>query len=471
MTNAILQFDPIIALCTPRGSGAIALLRLCGRDAITIATNMSRLSSGKLLSEQSSHTIHHGFVIDQQSDIIDEVLFLLMHSPKTFTGEDTVEITAHNNQFIIDHIIKRAIELGARLAKPGEFTERAYLNKKMDLVQAEALAEVISAQSEQTLRIAQSQMRGSLSSYFGELEHDLITLLGLSEASFEFLDEEQRDLDFDALVREHIALIRKKIDTLTAQFSLQEHIRSGFRIALIGSVNVGKSTLFNALLEQDRAIVTDRAGTTRDSIEGSRYHKGHFLTYIDTAGIRITEDIIEQEGIARSHTEAARADIIILVIDRSMVFTPFEHQLLIDLVKQYESKIIVVENKEDLTITSCALIQEILAQHPALQDWYVSMSARTSGGLAHLRKLIDAKIDTLFSTLSSPFLLTKRQQALISELDKKLQTIESLCAHSIEYEIVAYHIQDILLELSQLTGKNVHEKMLDMVFRSFCIGK
>ena len=301
----------IIAQCTPKGSGAIALIRISGKDALNIATKISKLANKKqTISTVPSHTIHYGQIIAETKSI-DLVMFFVMHGPRTFTGEDVVEVTCHNNPFIIEEIIALAIKHGARIAENGEFAKRSFLNNKIDLMQAEAINDLIHSNNQQTLKKSLSQLEGSLSNWIDEIEKVLVKCLAFSEASFEFLDEEE--IEFKDKILNDVLKLEKKIQTLKANFSQQQQIKEGLRIALIGSVNAGKSSLFNALLKKNRAIVTSQAGTTRDSIEAGIYTKNHYFTLVDTAGIRKTDNVIEEEGIKRSFEEAEKADILLLV--------------------------------------------------------------------------------------------------------------------------------------------------------------
>lgn len=457
---------PVVALCTARGSGAIALIRVTGNGAIATVDRCGRLSSGKTLALQASHTIHHGFISGSGGEVLDEVLFLLMKGPKTFTGEDTVEITTHNNSFIIDKVIARLIEVGAQPARPGDFTQMAFLNGKLDLAKAEALHEVISAQSEQSLKIAMAQLQGSLSSYCAKIEALLVELLCYTEASFEFLDEEQRDLDFDNMIRAKLTFLKESVQQILMSIPAQEQIRQGVRIALIGSVNAGKSTLFNALIGSKRAIVSDQEGTTRDSIEATKYHQGIFWTFIDTAGLRQTSDAIEQQGIERSFVEAKSADLILLVVDSSQNISVAARDIYQELCRLYHQKIILVQSKADIALSN---IMEISDIGPALVTLRVS-SAQNSG-IDALMSAIENEIKMLFASKSAPFLLNTRQRAILQLLEQHIQSMQSDVTPQVEYELLAYHVKDALERLSELTGKNVNEQMLDHVFRSFCIGK
>lgn len=446
----------IIAQCTPSGNGALALLRLSGADALRVADAMAQLSSGKKLVDVPSHTVHHGTLVDAQATSIDEVMFIVMHAPRTFTGQTTVEITCHNNPFIIESIITQAIIQGARLAQPGEFAERAYKNKKIDLLQAEAINDLIHAQTPLALKHSLAQLQGSLSQWVVALEKELVKALAWTEASFEFLDD---DGDFGLQIKEQLCAVQNTIAHIKKSFDAQKQIRQGFRIAFIGSVNAGKSSLFNAILQQKRAIVSDTAGTTRDSIEAGLYKNGTYWTLVDTAGLRQTADSIEQEGIRRSYEEAHAADCIILVYDKMRVLTTEEAQIYNDICTKYPTKIISVYNKCDDAIEKSS-------------DKNVYVSTHTGFGILELEATIQDHINALAAQTDSPFLLNKRHMALLVRLETKISEIIVLLSQEhIHYELVSYHLRDALEELSSLTGKSISEAGMDAVFREFCVGK
>ncbi len=450
--------ETIIAQCTPQGSGALALLRLSGIDAINIATNMSVLASKKKLLNVPTHTIHYGKIVDENNACIDQVLFLLMREPQTFTGQNTVEITCHNNPFIIEQIISRAIASGARLAKEGEFTKRAVLNDKIDLIQAEAINELIHANTQMSLKHSLAQLQGSFSHWVDTLTKNLLKALALCEASFEFIDEE---ITFDKQIIDIINNTCVTIDAIKKTFDKQQHIRTGIRIAILGSVNAGKSSLFNALLDKERAIVTNIAGTTRDVIEAGLYKNGNYWTVIDTAGLRQTDDIIEQEGVKRSFEQAQLADIIVLVFDSSRLLTTSEQKVYTQLLTDYTQKIIPVYNKVD----------KMHAQYKKNQSDYIALSTKTNQGLETLECQIQKKIDSLFQEVASPFLLNQRQFNLLLGLEKKLHVLTDLFSHEMHYELISYHLQDALSLFTELTGKTISEQGMDAVFREFCVGK
>lgn len=459
--NAVRENQTIVAHCTPVGSGAVALLRMCGDDVLSILTPICTLVSKKSIADVASHTIHYGTVHDVNGHIIDHVLFLVMHGPKTFTGQNTVEITAHNNVFIIEALIARIIEAGARLAHNGEFTQRAVLNDKIDLLQAEAIHELIHANTQQALKKSLAQLEGSFSAQIENIEKDLIAAIALAQASFEFLDEET--IEFGAQITTIVQSTCAYIDDLKRNFNQQQHIRQGVRIAIIGSINAGKSSLFNALVGTNRAIVSPMAGTTRDAIEAGLYTLGNYWTLVDTAGLRQTEDTIEQEGIRRSLEQAQLADVIILVCDSSRRLSTEEQRVHQQLLDRYEHKIILVLNKVDLPIK----INLSQWNHEAIR-----VSAATGHGLQALEVALRTKIDHLLHKAEAPFLLNKRQYHLLLELEKRLiETISILKKEKTPFELVAYHLTEAISDTAQLTGKSISETAMDAVFKEFCVGK
>jgi len=541
-SQAIIAPQTIIAQCTPQGSGAIALLRISGPQALEVASRISILASKQTLTSVPTHTIHYGFILpfdtpafakasnghsgakpdgaasedrrtggeskpihktapkqiiysewaQEQSEKIDNVLFLVMHGPKTFTGEDTVEITCHNNPFIIEKIIELAIAAGARHAHNGEFTRRAVLNNKIDMVQAESINELIHANTQVSLKQAMAQVNGSFSHWIGGLEKNILKALAFCEASFEFLDEE---ITFDQQIKTFLQETLDTIHQVKLTFDKQQHIRQGIRIAIIGSVNVGKSSIFNALLHQQRAIVTNIAGTTRDVIEAGVYKNGNYWTLIDTAGLRETADIIEQEGITRSFEQAQLADIILLAFDRSRELTSRETEVYAKIIREHEEKIIYVHNKADLPahasfgdstlagnldplVTNIGQDTRIkaIAVSARPETNYINAGHTPTGqaniGIDKLEQEVESKIQAIFAAVTSPFLLNKRHHHILLALEKDLIHILSFFDNAqIPYELVAYHLNDALAHLSDLTGKTVSEQAMDAIFREFCVGK
>jgi tRNA modification GTPase len=445
----------IIAQCTPQGKGALALLRLSGINVFDVVHRFAKFASGKFIIDLQSHSIHYGWVIDHENNAIDQVMYLIMHGPKTFTGQNVVEITCHNNQFIIEAIIARAIACGARLAQEGEFSKRAVMNGKIDLIQAEAINELIHAQSQSALKKSLSQLQGSFSHWVINLEKELFKALALSEASFEFIDEE---MEFAPQINNLLTHILEKITLIKKNFDQQLLIRQGIRIAIIGSVNAGKSSLFNALLGTNRAIVTPIAGTTRDAIEAGMYHQDTYWTLIDTAGLRQTNDIIEQEGIKRSHEQAQKADIILLVYDASRALTAQEMQAYDQIIKSYDKKIITIYNKSD--IASLKNSSGIL------------ISTIKNFNIKAVENAIENKISDLFQSIECHYLLNQRHFNLLLCVEEKICIIQEMLKQKpIRYELLSMHLNDAIASLSELSGKEISETGMDTIFKEFCIGK
>lgn len=449
----------IVAQCTPQGSGAIALLRVSGSQAWDIVAACSEFPGNKNFISQPTHTVHFGWVVDEYKQRIDQVLFIAMRGPKTFTGEDTVEITCHNNQIIVEAVIAQLLIHGAQAAQPGEFTRRAYDNKKLDLVQAEAINELICANTQATIKKSLAQLEGSFSQWITTLETQLVKAIAWCEASFEFLDEGG---DFSKEIAEYITLLLANIHEIKKTFNAQNHIRQGIRIALVGTVNAGKSSLFNMLLNQKRAIVSPTAGTTRDSIEASVVRNGIFWTLIDTAGLRTTDDSIEREGIQRTFAEAQSADALVLVYDGSRELTAQEQSIYNELHAHYAQKILSVINKAD------ALAQQV----PTIGGAHaIHVSAHTQQGLDTFEQALEQLVTRVCSTCATPFLVNQRHYQLLINLEQKLIAIQPLLTGYAQYELISLHLQQALECMSELTGKTVSEAALDAVFKEFCVGK
>lgn len=450
---------PIVALCTPSGSGAIGLIRISGNNIRSLLKNISQLYGNQTIEQVAGHTIHAGWLTNKDKKI-DQVMFLVMDAPKTFTGQDTIEITCHNNPFIIQEIIDLVIAQGARPAERGEFTLRAFLNKKIDLIQAEAINELITANNQHALKKSLAQLEGSLSNWITNFESDLFKAFAWCQASFEFLDEET---EFKDQIKKHLETLLKKLQDLKRSYNSSKNIRNGIKIAILGSVNAGKSSIFNSLLESNRAIVTPIAGTTRDVIEAGLYQYGTYVTYIDTAGLRITEDFIEQEGIKRSYKEAEQADIILLVFDSTRMLTEHEEEIYKNLINLYKNKIIIVSNKHDLNLN--------YNKHQLSELVNCKTSSKDLESINNLREIIKIKIDNLLKESKSPYLLNKRHFENLAALENKLEKIIALLNNNPQYEIIAFHLMDALEGLSELTGKSVSEVGLDIIFKEFCVGK
>jgi tRNA modification GTPase len=370
-----------------------------------------------------------------------------------------VEITCHNNQFLVEQIIDIIIQAGARLADQGEFTRRAVLHGKVDLVQAEAINELIHAQTTQALKQSLRQLEGSFSSWIASIEKQLLMIIGYCEASFEFLDEE---MSFESQIKERLANVQSDIAQVLKTFDKRQYVTQGVRIALVGSVNVGKSSLFNALINRQRAIVTDIAGTTRDTIEAGVYSDGAFVTFVDTAGLRDSNDVVEKIGIDRSFQEVSSSDLILMVFDATASYRQEEIDLYQSIAQAHADKIIFVENTFDAGNNKLPFLN---------QEDVVAVSVVQNKNVDQLRMKIDEKINALMHVGQSPCLLNKRQYTLLLLLEQELELIKNRISIRVDYELLAISVNDAISKLSELTGKTVSEDALDMIFREFCVGK
>ena len=453
-TIQINQQEVICALATPSGVGAIAIIRVSGKGAIQ---TVNAIFKGKNLEEAETHTVHFG-TIRSKTEIIDEVLVTVFKSPKSFTKEDSIEISCHGSDYIIRQIIKLLIQNGARVAKPGEFTQRAFLNGQFDLVQAEAVADLIAADSEASHKTALNQMRGGFSKKLVSLRTELIHFASLIELELDFGEEDVEFAGRDDL-RILIESLQETIAPLIDSFDYGNALKEGVPVAIIGSPNVGKSTLLNALLNEEKAIVTSVAGTTRDVIEDTIVLEGLKFRFIDTAGIRETTDLVESIGIERSKAAMEKADIVIFLFDSEETFQ--ENRQLSSLLSS-DKEILWVMNKIDLNKEAA---ENLKINHTEI----VLISAQKQQGLQTLTdKLVtlvnkQAANDTVVTNLRHYEHLLKTQDALSDVLNG--------LATGVTGDFLAQDIRLSLHHLGEITGTIVTDDLLDNIFSKFCIGK
>ena len=443
------QQDAICALATPSGVGAIAVIRISGEKTFSIVNQLFR---GKDLTQVESHTVHFG-TIREGNVIVDEVLAAVFKSPKSFTKEDTVEISCHGSDYIIRQIIKLLVKHGARLARPGEFTQRAFLNGQFDLVQAEAVADLIAADSAASHRTALNQLRGGFSKKLASLREELIHFASMVELELDFGEEDVEFANRDDL-KTLIINLQSTIGPLIESFDFGNALKEGVPVAIIGAPNVGKSTLLNALLNEEKAIVTAIAGTTRDVIEDILYIDGIKFRIIDTAGIRETEDIVESMGIERSKRAMNQADIVLMLFDSEETLEDVEN-LAAGL--EDKKKIVWVRNKADLAL-------------PTRKSNEIAISAKTGEGIETLKKSLTASLlaadsgsDTIITNLRHYEHLEKTQQALTDALNGLEMNITG--------DFLAQDIRLALHHLGEITGQIVNDDLLANIFSKFCIGK
>lgn len=447
--------DTIVALATPPGVGAIAVIRLSGAEAITIA---NQLFKQKDLAKQKSHTAHFGEIVAPGGkEVIDEVLVTIFKTPTSYTGEDVVEISCHGSPYIQQQIITACTTLGARLAKPGEFTQRAFLNGKMDLAQAEAVADVIAANSKAAQQTALKQLRGGFSTDLKLLRDELINFAALIELELDFSDEDVEFADreqFQQLVQD----LKTRISALVDSFSLGNAIKNGVSVAIIGKPNAGKSTLLNALLNEERAIVSDIAGTTRDTIEETINIKGVLFRLIDTAGIREhSTDKIENLGMERSRQNAALADIILHLID----LTDTEENAF-DWLLPYAAKTITIYNKADLAQAAPFIDGE----------FEIALSAKNRTRTEDLKNLIFEKAIGKTIDTENTIVTNARHHDALQKIMESLNAIETEMKKNIPGDLLSIDIRRALHYLGEITGQvEVDRDILGTIFGKFCIGK
>lgn len=456
------QAPVIVAVCTPPGRGALAIIRVSGSGSVQLVDRCAQLVSRKKLADLPTHTIHYGELLDA-GKVVDQVLFLLMLAPRTFTGDDTVEITCHGNPMIVARIIELMLQHGAQLAEPGEFTRRAFFNNKVDLVQAEAIHELVMANTALALDQSMRKLKAGLSQEIAELEALILDLISALEVSFEFLEEEERDVGFNELIQHKFRQLQEKIFILRQSCQNQSQVGDGIKIAILGRPNAGKSTLFNAILGKARAIVSAEPGTTRDSIESLIARQGQVWSLIDTAGIRETKNLIEQEGVERALQEAALSDVIVFLYDPQGDLS-MQKLLFEQLEQKFGQKIIKVFSKSDLLEKSSAKICNWLQPE-------VSVSAKTTAGLVELQVKIAEKIKMLFAEQASMFALTTRQKLLLEQFFEALTQIEQNFLAGMPNELLSLDLRAAVQHLTDLTGRDAQEKILEQVFINFCVGK
>ena len=461
--------DTICAISTPPGRGGIAVARVSGRDAAAI---VARCWEGADLASMASHTAHWGHIIDTTAGgdarpVLDEVVLTLFRAPRSFTGEDVVEISCHGSPWIQQQLLQVLVSCGCRMATAGEFTRRAFANGRIDLSQAEAVADVIASSSRAAHRIAMSQMRGSFSKQIGKLRDSLLKFVSLMELELDFSEEEVEFAD-----RQHLLAlatgIRDTIDHLAGSFAVGNAIKNGIPVAIVGETNAGKSTLLNLLLGDDRAIVSDIHGTTRDVIEDTVTINGTMFRFIDTAGIRDTDNTIERLGIDRTFKKISQADIVLWIID-STAETSHTEELACQIMPLCKEKqLVLVYNKTDITRpTSHFAISNI---PEGTRE--ISISAKLGTNLDALKRiLIEAAGIPEISSSDVVVANIRHHEALTSAL-KDIKRVRRGMTEDLPSDLVAQDLRECLHHLAEITGGEItSEETLQNIFKYFCIGK
>ena len=443
--------DTIAAIATAPGEGAISAIRISGSKAFDIAET---LFSGPVKSYKT-HTAHYGQILGSDGSILDSVLLLVMKGPNTYSGEDTVEIFCHGGSLITRRVLERVLEAGARAAQPGEFSLRAFLNGKIDLAQAEAVQELIHAKSELALQNASQQLSGALSEKVKSFQKDLTDTAAILEAWVDFPEEGLEFAAMDELIS-NLEAVLSRMEKLQSSFDEGKALHEGISLCLVGSPNVGKSSLMNALLGKDRAIVTEIAGTTRDLLEEDFRLGGLHFRLIDTAGLRDAEEIVEKEGIRRSHLAMKEADLILLLLDSSRPLSAPERKLLESAPKE---KTLVVWNKTDLG-------------KPQEKIEGVPISAKEKTGLDELKNAIEKLIWKRGPPSKEEIVLThSRHFEALTQAIKSCKAVVEGLKKGVSAEFTASDMRNCLNELATIVGTNVSEDILSAIFSKFCLGK
>lgn len=464
----IITDDTICAVSTPPGTGGIAVIRISGKRAVEIVAPLFRSKTGRPLTEQPPYTLSFGQITDQNRQVIDEVLLSRFVAPHSFTGEDTIEITCHGSLYIQQQIIELLIQQGCRAASPGEFTQRAFLNGKMDLSQAEAVADLIAAASAASHRLAINQMRGGFSRELSRLRRQLLDFVSLIELELDFSEEEVEFADRDRL-RELASGIEQVIRRLTESFRVGNAIKNGIPVTIIGETNAGKSTLLNRLLHEERAIVSEIHGTTRDSIEDTVNIEGITFRFIDTAGIRDTADKIENMGIELTYRKLSLASVVLWIVDAARPLSETEKIAPDILSRSQEKNLILILNKSDLIGEKRKKEWEDWAETHALDRLFIS--ARENRNLPALeKKLVDTA--RLSETGSHDVIVTniRHYEALQKAHESILRVCQGLDTR-LSGDFLAQDIRECMHYIGEITGEISTDDILKNIFGKFCIGK
>ena len=462
--------ETIVALATPSGAGAIAIIRLSGSEAITIAADVFQSVSGKDITKQKTHTIHLGHIVDN-GKVYDQVLLSIFKGPNSYTGENVIEISCHGSTFIQQQIIQLLLRKGAKMAQAGEFTLRAFLNGKLDLSQAEAVADLIASDNEASHQIAMQQMRGGFSNEIAKLREELLNFASLIELELDFAEEDVEFADrtqFHELLERIEFVLKRLIDS----FAVGNVIKNGIPVAIVGEPNVGKSTLLNALLNEERAIVSDIAGTTRDTIEDELVINGIGFRFIDTAGIRETKDVVESIGIQKTFEKIEQAQVVILLLDaKEFQVSGFKFQVEIEKIKNKfpQKPLIVILNKVDLL--SSSEVETIRQELVTLNFKLVTISAKQKVGIDELKNTLLSFVNTGALRNNETIVTNTRHYDSLLKALEEVQKVKWGLDSGLSSDLMAIDIRSALHYFGEITGEVTNDELLGNIFANFCIGK
>jgi tRNA modification GTPase len=452
----------ITALATALGSGSIAVIRISGPDAISI---VDTIFSGKNLNQVDPNTIHYGRIV-AAGKVYDQVLVSVFHAPNSYTGENYAEISCHANPYIADDIIDVLMEQGARAAKAGEFTLRAFLNGKMDLSQAEAVAAIIQAKSRIGVRNSLDQLHGKLAERILQVKEKLIEVIGLIELDLDFSEDDVQITAATDIV-DRLKALERDLTLLKSSYNYAKLLDDGIHLTIIGEPNAGKSTLLNHLLGENRAITSHIPGTTRDTIRENVIINNVLFNLVDTAGLRRTRDTLEAEGIKRTHSQTTLADLVLLLVDSSKEISPTSWKLIRGTVEAINSQVIIVANKTDL-----GMHQSVRKKLQLFKKEIVDISAKKGIGISDLKTSILNHVFSGLDNYSDNLIITsKRQKEAMSKTVKNIHNASKTLQKGESFEFAAVDLRQALNDLGEITGETVTDDILHKVFSNFCIGK
>lgn len=458
--------DTICALATANGVGALGIIRVSGNDALPV---VQKSFPGKILEKQKSHTIHYGYFMDGE-EAIDEVMLSIFLAPKSFTTENSVEIAFHGSPHIGKRILETLIKNGARMAKAGEFTLRAFIHGRLDLSQAEAIADVIASENEASRKVAISQLKGGITNEIAVLRTDLLNFVSLIELELDFAEEDVEFADRTAL-NQLLSKIELKLNSLIESFQYGNAVKNGTAVAIIGRPNAGKSTLLNALLKEERAIVSNIAGTTRDTIEEVLHIKGHAFRLIDTAGLRETTDEIEAIGVKKAKEKVENAQILVYLADAATADFTEDIEMIRSLVRDDLKLIICATKIDEVTPPQYEKAEEIFRQAISNDFDFITISAVENQNIQDLKNELSSYVEQLKASENNVVITNQRHfEALKKSLDAVHKVNEAI-SFQISTELLAYELRNALEHLGEISGQVTNDEVLGNIFSKFCIGK
>lgn len=461
-----MNHDTICALATANGIGAIGIIRISGDDAIPVS---AKIFDGKNLEKAQSHTVHYGFIKDG-NEVIDEVMISVFKAPKTFTAEDSVEISFHGSPHIAKKILEVLIKNGARMAKAGEFTMRAFMNGRIDLSQAESIADLIASENEASRKVALNQLKGGITNEISFLRTDLLNFVSLIELELDFAEEDVEFADRTAL-NQLLDKIEAKLNSLIESFQYGNAIKNGTAVAIIGKPNAGKSTLLNALLKEERAIVSNIAGTTRDTIEEILHIKGHAFRLIDTAGLRETVDEIEAIGVKKAKEKVENANILVYLADAATENFSEDIEMIKSLQRDDLKLIICATKIDEVSPAQYELVENIFRKEISQDFDFITISAVENQNMQDLKNELSSYVEQLKSEESNVVITNQRHfEALGKSLDA-VNKVKEAITFQISTELLAYELRNALEHLGEISGEVTNDEVLGNIFSKFCIGK